>query len=143
MKSVKTGWIYEGSFERSHIYIHVVSLPEQFICVSDISRSRGSICGSGVLISPPPESNRIVQYWPESKTEIILPTAVRYLTSYIHTLFIRCVEECVCTYLRSRHLKEIADFKAFREKQNKDVYGTVLSHPTLPYPIHCIPYTMR
>jgi len=38
---------------------------------------RGSICGSGTLITPPPESKRIVQYWPERKQETILPGVVR------------------------------------------------------------------
>lgn len=53
MKSKLTGYSYEGSFEL------------------------GSIEGSGVLILPPPECTRVVQYFPHTKRPKTLPEIVR------------------------------------------------------------------
>jgi hypothetical protein len=42
--------------------------------------SRGSIEGSGTLITPPPENKRIVRYWPHSPTGMTLSGAIRSLS---------------------------------------------------------------
>lgn len=55
MKSVTTGYMYDGNFEK------------------------GSIEGSGVLTTPPPESKRIVRYWPHSPKGMSLPGVVKML----------------------------------------------------------------
>ena len=55
MKSVVTGYQYEGNFEN------------------------GSIEGSGVVTTPPPESKRIVRYWPHCPEGLSLPGVVKML----------------------------------------------------------------
>jgi hypothetical protein len=55
MKSVTTGYQYEGSFVM------------------------GSIEGSGVVSTPPPESKRIVRFWPHSAEGMSLPGVVKLL----------------------------------------------------------------
>ena len=55
MKSVYTGYQYDGNFHM------------------------GSIEGSGVVTTPPPESKRIVRYWPHSKHGMLLPGLVKLL----------------------------------------------------------------
>jgi hypothetical protein len=41
------------------------------------SITSGSIQGTGTLITPPPDNKRVVRYWRESSTPVLLPEAVR------------------------------------------------------------------
>mmetsp|Transcript_19436 Transcript_19436/g.36231 ORF Transcript_19436/g.36231 Transcript_19436/m.36231 type:complete len:503 (-) Transcript_19436:15-1523(-) len=81
MKSVTTGYVYEGTFVK------------------------GSIEGSGVITTPPPESKRIVRYWPHSKNGMSLPGVVKLLRKEEEDFFIAQRKQKKLVYGVSRKLK--------------------------------------
>lgn len=66
MESKLTGYVYDGSWEKYDLSIIFYNI------------RRGSIEGSGTLITPPPESKRIVRYWPHAPGGMTLSGAIRY-----------------------------------------------------------------
>jgi hypothetical protein len=81
MKSVTTGYMYEGNFEM------------------------GSIEGSGVVTTPPPESKRIVRYWPHCANGMSLPGVVKLLRKEEEDFFITQRKQKKLVYGVSRKLK--------------------------------------
>ena len=73
----KSGLVYEGSllYGKPHGKGRMESNLTKFVYEGEFYE--GSIQGSGTLITPPPESKRIVRYWKESEHPVLLPEAAR------------------------------------------------------------------